>query len=69
MRSSDAAFKNLIDYFSGQDEPTLVVMFGDHQAYIEQAFYEELMQKPLDQWSLEELLKALRYALCHLGKL
>lgn len=55
MRSSDAAFKNLIDYFSSQDEPTLVVMFGDHQAYIEQAFYEELMQKPLDQWSTEEL--------------
>ncbi|WP_195269659.1 LTA synthase family protein [Eubacterium sp. 1001713B170207_170306_E7] len=57
MRDSDAAFKNLIDYFSGQEEPTLVVMFGDHQAYIEQAFYEELMQKPLDQWSTEELQK------------
>lgn len=57
MRNSDAAFKKLVDYFSKQKEPTVIVMFGDHQAFIEQEFYEELMQKPLDQWSTEELQK------------
>ena len=28
---TDEAFKKLIDYFSAQTEPTILVMFGDHQ--------------------------------------
>ncbi len=31
-RLTDDAFKNLIDYFSNEDEPTVIVFFGDHQA-------------------------------------
>ena len=31
MLESDKAFEKLIDYFSGVDEPTVIVMFGDHQ--------------------------------------
>ena len=31
MLESDKAFEKLIDYFSKVDEPTVVVMFGDHQ--------------------------------------
>ena len=31
MRESDKAFEKLIDYFSDVDEPTVIVMFGDHQ--------------------------------------
>ncbi len=31
VRESDKAFQYLIDYFSKQDEPTIILMFGDHQ--------------------------------------
>lgn len=31
IKKSDEAFKDLIDYFKKQKEPTIVVMFGDHQ--------------------------------------
>ena len=35
---TDEAFKKLIDYFSAQTEPTILVMFGDHQPSVEQEF-------------------------------
>ena len=28
---SDQAFKELVEYFSNVDEPTIICMFGDHQ--------------------------------------
>ncbi len=31
IKESDQAFGELIDYFSQQDEPTIILMFGDHQ--------------------------------------
>lgn len=31
IRVSDEAFGALVDYFKGQDEPTIILMFGDHQ--------------------------------------
>lgn len=31
IERSDAALKELVDYFSGVDEPTVIVFFGDHQ--------------------------------------
>lgn len=31
VRRTDMAFQNLLEYFAGQDEKTIVVMFGDHQ--------------------------------------
>ncbi len=31
IRESDIAFGELIDYFTGADEPTVILMFGDHQ--------------------------------------
>ena len=43
MKKSDEAFKEIIDYFSNVDEPTIICMFGDHQPSIEEDFYEEIM--------------------------
>ena len=37
---TDEAFRTLVDYFSQCDEPTLVVMFGDHQPSVEQEFLD-----------------------------
>lgn len=31
IKESDAAFKDFIEYFSNVDEPTVILMFGDHQ--------------------------------------
>lgn len=59
-RVSDEAFRYLIDYFSREEEPTLICMFGDHFPSIENAFYEELLGKPQSQWELEDIQK--RYA-------
>ncbi len=38
IRQSDKAFKGLIEYFEKVDEPTLIVMFGDHQPKLEDDF-------------------------------
>ncbi len=31
MRASDQAFRELVSYFQKQEEPTIILMFGDHQ--------------------------------------
>lgn len=31
IKESDAAFKELTEYFSAEEEPTILLMFGDHQ--------------------------------------
>ena len=44
IKESDSAIEELIEYFRQSEEPTIVVFFGDHQAYIEDSFYTELFQ-------------------------
>lgn len=55
IRETDTAFKELLAYYEIVEEPTLILMFGDHQPAIEDAFYEELFGKPLEELSLEEM--------------
>lgn len=43
IRETDAAFQYLIEYFTAVDEPTMIVMFGDHLPCIEESFYEMLL--------------------------
>lgn len=43
VRETDAAFQYLIEYFATVDEPTMIVMFGDHLPSIEESFYEMLL--------------------------
>ncbi len=38
LRETDKAFQTLVDYFSKEEEPTIILMFGDHQPVI----YSEL---------------------------
>ena len=40
---SDAALKTLTDYFSAQEEDTVILFFGDHQPALNDAFYEKYM--------------------------
>lgn len=51
---SDIAFKNLISYFKQLNEPTMVIMFGDHYPNVEEEFYDELYRKKMDDLTLEE---------------
>ena len=37
---TDEYFKVLVDYFSTYEEPTIIVMFGDHQPWVEEEFQE-----------------------------
>lgn len=47
LQSSDQAFKGLIDYFKTYDEPTLIVMYGDHQPHLSDNFYQNFMPETL----------------------
>ena len=54
MKKSDEAFEYLLDYFSKVEEPTMIVLFGDHQASIETEFYEKLYGKSMKELTPEE---------------
>lgn len=43
MKYSDNAFKELVQYFSKVEEPTVICMFGDHQPSVETEFIKEIM--------------------------
>lgn len=43
VKASDDAFRDLIEYFEGVDEPTVICMFGDHQPSIETEFIASLL--------------------------
>lgn len=44
IEHTDKAVQELLDYFSAQDEPTVLLFFGDHQPPIEDAFYDKLFE-------------------------
>lgn len=51
MKKSDEAFGELVDYFRDCPQPTMLVLFGDHQPGIEDEFYDEIAGKP--SWEME----------------
>ena len=60
IAQSDRAYERLIRYFSQVEEPTVIVMFGDHQpTSLENRFFAGLLGKDPQLLSLEET--ALRY--------
>ena len=57
VKKSDEAFQKLTRYFSKVDEPTLIIMFGDHQPSVDPSFFDGLFGKPVGDLTNEELLK------------
>ncbi len=55
IRESDRAFEELVYYFSNWEEPIIIMMFGDHQPAVEQEFFEEMLGKPINELTGEEL--------------
>ena len=51
IRHSDMALEQLVNYFKNVSEPTIILMYGDHQPFIEDEFYEELYGKTLHELS------------------
>nr|WP_233460795.1 LTA synthase family protein [Enterocloster lavalensis] len=49
MKASDDALGYLIDYFEQSGEPTMIVMFGDHQPSVEDGFFDEIAGQPSEQ--------------------
>ena len=56
-KESDKAFQNLIEYFEKVEEPTMIVMFGDHWPQIETGFQSEAAGKDIGNMGLEERQK------------
>jgi phosphoglycerol transferase MdoB-like AlkP superfamily enzyme len=46
QRQSDQAFQVLTDYFGKQKEPTIILMFGDHQPVAFSVFYDSEANQP-----------------------
>lgn len=53
-KKSDEAFEQLIQYFEKVDEPTIIVMFGDHQPPLSNDFYSNLIGTNVDELSTEQ---------------
>lgn len=45
LRKTDQAFKVLTDYFSKQKEPTLILLYGDHQPIAFSDFHDEISNR------------------------
>ncbi|MBT9777213.1 sulfatase-like hydrolase/transferase, partial [Clostridium sp. MCC353] len=48
INESDNALKYLIDYFSKEDENTMIVFFGDHLPALSDSAYQDLMGQSLE---------------------
>lgn len=53
---TDQDFKILVDYFSKCDEPTIILMFGDHQPSVETEFLEKAYGVSLDSMTMEQYM-------------
>lgn len=54
---SDKAFEYLVDYFSQVDEPTIILMFGDHQPQVAGSFYSKMLGSNPDLATQQEKYK------------
>lgn len=53
-KMSDDAFKMLTEYFQNIDEPTIIVMFGDHQPPISNNFYSTQFGKDVSDLPIDK---------------
>lgn len=57
IKESDEAFEGLIDYFSEQGDPVLVLLFGDHWPNLERNFLKQLLWADPNDLSFEDLMR------------
>lgn len=56
LRESDDALKELITYFKTVDEPTIIVIFGDHKPFLDTTLYSTLLGEDLSALTARESL-------------
>ena len=54
IQKADQALESLFTYFEKIDEPVIICIFGDHQPYLDEEFYEKLYGHSLKELSSEE---------------
>ncbi len=60
VSKTDESFKQLVDYFSKQDEPTIILMFGDHQPAVEPEFLDKAFGVTQDNMTMEQYMSKYR---------
>lgn len=60
VKLSDEAFQELVEYFKNIDEPTIIIMFGDHQPKISGKFLSKVTDGKFSSWTDEQMMA--RYA-------
>lgn len=55
VRETDEATEEFINYFANQEDPVMVVFFGDHQPSLNSKFYKLMNGKGVSGLTLEEL--------------
>ncbi|MDO4475393.1 MAG: sulfatase-like hydrolase/transferase [Lachnospiraceae bacterium] len=58
IRLTDAAMQALIEYFEQIEEPTVILLFGDHQPGLSEKFYSTILGKEVRALSAEEELRS-----------
>ena len=53
---TDEAFRTLVEYFQDQEEPTIILMFGDHQPSVEQEFLDKAYGVTQDGMTMEQYM-------------
>lgn len=54
IKLADNALEYLLNYFSHQDEHTIIILFGDHQPYVEDEFYDSLLSQKYEDINSKE---------------
>lgn len=54
-RVSDKAYQHLLKYFSNYDEPTVILMFGDHQPAIDDEFLNSVLGGAAETLNLQQI--------------
>ena len=47
IKMSDDAFKELVNYFKKVKEPTIILLFGDHQPHLPDSFIRMCLERHL----------------------
>ncbi len=54
IKIADESLEYLINYLKNFEEPTVLVLFGDHQPYVEDEFYNTLLKKEFEDITSKE---------------
>lgn len=57
IKIADESLEELITYFSNEEEHTIIVLFGDHQPYVEDEFYNTMLAQRYEDITSKEAVE------------